>query len=688
MSQHFSNRISLVTRAICCIAISLAMTAVRSNADETQRTQTTFFRFVPTLVNDKEQMVQSIVGIPEGTRFELVPHSGAFTLTTPVPQLKVTNNQLTLTVEFKPSSVGQFQEDILLRKLPLPSTDTLRLRCTGTGYQIRRSELREFGNVIIGDQDTVYVLARVGLTSNEKWSVVPNPLTAPFSMDPPGAPIRRGDTLAFRFLFTPQLPKPFETTLRIQRMNDNNVVEAIEVTLRGNGVRMPIQDTVRFGTLLAADTVMRTKIFRKPGIKPDYEVVYMPKAPFKLHLSSNNRPTPVPPDSASVSATFAPTKPGTFTDSVVIHRRGFLGGDVIDTVTVVFTGAAVEQKKTEQLTFDNLSAGDTAVQTLSVVLPMLAENVAFTYNLVRADLGAVQGKLDPIAGLEIPIRFVCTPLTFVPTQQQRFVLQRLRDSRVVDSTTIVVTTSMLRKVVHATIIADTVQGNIGDTVNLTLRCLVTAGTADRIDINALVVRLGYNPTIWVPVETSNVRTVLVDDTAYCDVALNNIVVGSNAQNSIIGTVKGVVAMGDASQCQLSVYVVSAESSGNEITTSSKPGLLVVKNVWQFANGQNRFVNPIQGLLTLEVSPNPVSVQSTLTATNVPASKGRLIIVDALGQMQADLTESLRSGKHSWMVAKAAGADVTLPTGTYYARLLVSGIGDNEIYSVTRLLVVE
>ena len=687
MRRNFTHKLSL-TRVFYCIAIGLALTAIRANADETQRTQTMLFRFVPTLVNDNEQMVQTVVGIPEGTRFELLPHIGLFTLTTPGSQLKVTNNQLTLTVEFKPTSVGQFQEDILLRKLPLPSTDTLRLRCTGTGYQIRRSELREFGDVVIGDQDTVYVLARVGLTSNEKWNVVPNPLPAPFSMDPPGTPIRRGDTLAFRFLFTPQLPKAFETTLRIQRMNNNNVVEAIEVTLRGNGVRMPIQDTVRFGTLLTADTVMRTKIFRKPGIKPDYEVAYMPKAPFKLHLSTNNRPTPVPPDSASVSASFAPTKPGSFTDSVVIHRRGFLGGDVVDTVTIVFTGSAVEQKKTEQLTFDNMSIGDTSTQSLSVVLPMSPEKVTFTYNLVQGDVGAVQGKLDPIAGLEIPITFVCTPLTYVPTQQQRFVLQRLRDDRVVDSTIIVVTTNMVRKVVRATILADTVQGNIGDTINITLRCMVTAGTADRIDVNTMVVRLGYNPTIWVPVETSNVRAVIVDDTAYCEVVLSNIAVGSNTQNSIIGTVKGVIAMGDASQCQLPLYIVSTESSGNEITTSSKPGLLVVKNVWQYANGGYRFVNPIQGLLTLDVSPNPISVQSTLTATNVPTTKGRLIIVDALGQMQADLTVSLRSGKHSWVVAKASGADVTLPTGTYYARLLVSGIGGDDIYSVTRLLVVE
>lgn len=674
---------------VCRMAMILMLTVSSALfAEETQRTETVYYRFPPALVNDEDTLVQTIQGLPENAQFEVVQGTGVFALLTPSAQLRVVNRQLTLTVAFRPLAKGLFQSDILLRQLPLPSKDTLRLRCSGTGYQIQRDEIRDFGDVIVGDEDTIVVLARAGLASNEKWQIQPSTLPQPFALDPPNGPIRRNDTLAFRFLFAPQRTGSFEQRVLLQRMNNSVDVETIQVTLRGNGIRFPIFDTLRFGKVLTADTLFKSKIFRKPGIKPEYEVVHKPKLPFDVHLNANDKPTPRPPDSAMVAASFKPVQPGVYVDSLVIYRKPFFGAAVIDTISIIFTGEAVSQPDRKEVSFTNVSVGDSLSQLTSIQIPLQTGAVQFAYDLVQSDAGPARGKVATVNANEVSLRFDCVPTSYAASQTQRFILNRRSDGKAVDSTIVAVTTTMIRKPIRLTVTVDTAQGKIGDTLAITVRYKADDRITEPVTISRMTLRLGYNPTLWVPLPDATIHTVIENDSVFVVQESGDVPLATNSTSGVLSTIRGLVTMGDADQCPLPLSIVALESNDFAVSAAAEPGYLVVSNVWQYGNGSKRFVNPIQGLLTLVANPNPIQSSSTLTATNVPGDTGRLTIVDALGQIHADLTADLQSGKRSWTVSKTSGSDVTLLSGSYYARLIVYGINGDQIYSVTRLLIVE
>jgi hypothetical protein len=91
---------------------------------------------------------------------------------------------------------------------------------------------------------------------------------------------------------------------------------------------------------------------------------------------------------------------------------------------------------------------------------------------------------------------------------------------------------------------------------------------------------------------------------------------------------------------------------------------------------------------MEIDPNPVVANGTLRVTDVPSGEGALQIVDAMGQIVADLTSDLRAGITSWSISTGEGGVLSLGPGTYYARLLVQGSSPDALNSLVRLFVVQ
>lgn len=652
--------------------------------------QTVFFRFMPTLVNDVEHLRQDVHDLPEGTTFEQVAHTGVFKLANTPAELTVVNGILSLRAEFAPTDALTYQEDILLLRKPISLRDTLRLRMTGTGYRINRKEVRDFGNVVIGSADTAFVLARAGLSGNaERWEIVPAILPLPFVLDPPTQPIKRNDTLVFRFLFTPKRAGSYSETVMLRRMSNETMVETIEVQLKGNGVRIPRLDTVKLGAILVGDTTSRSKTFKVFGFKPDYRVAYKPRLPFKLLVALPDRPNPKPPDSAMIGVSFSPTSAGTFIDSVVFERLGPGASEIFDTVSFVLVGQALAQEKQQTVLFDSVHAGDTVTKAIEVALPTVPQNVEFTYRLEQIDGGPVKGMIDVAKPTHIPVTFVCKPMAFVPTQTQRFMLHRIADGKTVDSTKILVTTNMATRPLHITIAADTVQARIGDSVDISISYTITPAAQEAYQLVNVALHVGYDPTIFVARTNDTVSVVLNNDSAFAEIKTTNITIPAGSSSGTLALLRGVATMGTADGCTLTLRLLEATTvNQTPVISEENNGRLQITNVWHYPDGSSRYVNSLEGMLTLEVSPNPVATQSTLTVTNVPQGSGRLVIADVLGKVHADVTQQLREGTTMWTLANGSGAAINLGPGTYYARLDVYGINGSEIYSVSRLFVVQ
>jgi hypothetical protein len=324
-------------------------------------------------------------------------------------------------------------------------------------------------------------------------------------------------------------------------------------------------------------------------------------------------------------------------------------------------------------------------------------NVSFTYTVVARDATSpctarVITPVGPSKAQRIAVEITCSP-TVYGNGRYGFTLKRSVAEREVDTTAIVVNMTMVPRPVRLAIefTADTIRAAIGDTVEMD----VVATTSDPIDepiaVRSYTFDLTANPTIVVPLLQDGQSRLVLDDRPVlrCERTDVNgtIVIGSSGQ--VLTQIRAAVVLGDADRSPLALSNVSLVRMDG-VTQQVEPtsSVLLLSNVWRYQDGTPRYVNPMTGGLVADVDPNPVVSGSTLTVDNVPQQAGRLLVVDALGQIRADLTNALRSGTRTFSIASSGSADVVVPTGTYYARLLVEGGTGEVIHSIVRVFVVQ
>lgn len=74
--------------------------------------------------------------------------------------------------------------------------------------------------------------------------------------------------------------------------------------------------------------------------------------------------------------------------------------------------------------------------------------------------------------------------------------------------------------------------------------------------------------------------------------------------------------------------------------------------------------------------------------NLPTNGANLMIVDAAGVVVADRTAQLRAGVRDFTVASSGNADIVLPRGNYFARLVVESELGGTLLSVARIFIVQ
>ena len=507
-----------------------------------------------------------------------------------------------------------------------------------------------------------------------------------------------GGEVRIKVSFEPTVPGSFKDEIVLRRtVATFPTNDTIRIRLFGTAFRVDRTDKVEFGEVLTGDLSNRRVIVRAElNENVRWQVIGTLDEPFQL--VNRNGPVLVGGDSLAFGLVFQPQREGTFTDTVGLVRLHISNGKPLDTINVYFNGIGLRMPSEKIVVFNKMIVGATRKDTLMVDLPVAPRNKSFVYSIEpNITQGVVSARFLSSAGptkdQRIRIEFTCAPTAFAESGYG-FVLLRSRfGEAVVDSTTIVVNVTMVPRPIQLSMgfTADTFYHRIGDTVSFD----VMAITRDPIDLplalESFVCDITYNPTMLVPILTGTQQRSVVDEQPVLNLGETGLngskIIGSNVQ--VIAQARFVVVLGDADRTPLSITKCAITRQDNQTQTlQPTTSMVLVTNVWRYQDGRPRYVNTLQGVLVADVDPNPVVSQSTLHIRNVPTQGGRLVVIDALGQIRVDLTSALRAESREFSISSSGLADIVLAPGSYYAQLLVEGAAGGTINSVVRLFVVQ
>jgi len=571
-------------------------------------------------------------------------------------------------------------------------------------YEYRMS----FRPVLLGDlgREQAEIDLRPGADNREPFVVVQHP-DPPFAVDTLAG--QRGDTIevagrrvVIGATFAPTRQGEWRDSIVLVRYTP---FDRVVIRLYGVGVSATRQTSVNFGDVLTGDTARRIVVVRRefaqdPRMRWRVE---SPKEPFVA--VSIDRPVPIPgsPDTLGFVFGFTPTFDVRSEEKIRIIRL-LEGGVLLDTLECELKGVGRRMPQEIVYTAPDVDAGATAIVSRQIDLPVPPRQ-PYTYELIPRSTGPVTGTVVSPVGFSgaasIAVSFPCAPQAAGPYQRS-FILRRSRLDGVVDSTSITVKGRATQPpapsiVVQAGFADDAVSAKIGDTVNLPI-VLDVSGTATvpSVRLKTMQCTLRYNPSVLVPVPTPGTaitERLVVDDQQVVVLRHDR----ANTEDLVSGdtamVATFVAVLGDDDRSAVAVMkaaMVDAEDATIELTTAEPTEAVttvLLSNAWQHAGGQRR-VNTLQGTLDIRVEPNPVEDAATLRVVNVPRDVGRLTVVDATGQLVADLTDALQAGTTSFSIGVSASADVRLMPGSYYARLTIRGVDGSTINSVARLIVMQ
>jgi len=499
--------------------------------------------------------------------------------------------------------------------------------------------------------------------------------------------------------FNPLLPGDFRDEIILERrpaLTPKN--DVIRIRLFGTAFRVIRDERIEFGQVLTGDSSRRI-VFVRANLDENVRWEILGKITPPFELLTLNGPIPVGGDTLAFAFSFQPTSSGRFLDTIKIVRVFRLGPNVpLDTMRVHYVGEGVRMPSEKTVSFTNMNIGIIKKDTVTIELPTKKISVPFSYTIApRQRAGSVTARLlspvGPSNESKIVVELTCAPTTLDSSRYGFALLRSAKDSEPIDSTIIIANVVVAPRPVKLSVrfLIDTLLKRIGDTVDVD----IVAETTDPIDrplsIRTWICDVTYNPSMVVPLLQAGQTVSVVDDRPILALdrqGANGMFVFSTSPQ-VIGTFRFVVTLGDASFTPVAMMQLGyIDEAGTTQTNSPDTNTIVVTNVWRYQDGAQRLVNPFLGTLVADVDPNPVITQSTLSIRNVAAQVGRLTVIDGIGQIRADLTAQLRTGKREFSISSGGSSDVSLTPGTYYARLIVEGASGNTINSVVRVFVVQ
>ncbi len=521
--------------------------------------------------------------------------------------------------------------------------------------------------------------------------------TSPFSMRllPNGLPITDGK-VQFGVEFMSVDPGDFRDTIILVRRGP--IQDEIRVRLSGTAFRIERTDRVEFGDVMTGDTARRFVLVR-PDLNAEIRWDIEKRVTDPFAVLSRNGPLVIGRDSLAFVFEFAPQRAEAYRDTILLVRIHRPTDKVLDTLIVAFSGNGKTMAEEARLRFANIMVGESASDTLKLDLPAQVRSAAFTYSVrVTTASGPISAFMvapqSASKTTRLSVGVTCAPTRF-ESKAYRCVLYRGdgRSQKILDSTVIDVSVEMRPRPVRFTMgfRFDTARAAIGDTVSYDVVLQTTDPIDEPIEVSAVSFDIAYNPTVFVPIAGTGQSTVVTDDLPVLQTRLEG-TSGSfrvSEAETFLTSVMAAITMGDADRTMLQPLIATITPPKEQpVACSTKTAVVVLSNVWWFQNGVPRYVNPFAGGLTAQVDPNPVLSASTLRVGGLAQGTGRLMIVDALGGVRAILTDALRAGKRTFTISSSGSADIVVPSGTYYARLLVEGSQGVPIHSIVRVFVVQ
>lgn len=584
-------RLNVILMLLWCIAATPLLSQPRPMKTET-------ITFPPIPVGATRDNGVLIENLPPNAKYE-IEHapSSPFRLMSSDNDLTVMNGQINVRAEFAPTSSGDFQDDILLRRNPQtgqPSLDNMRVRLYGTAFRIERTDEVNFEDVMTGDTSKRVVLYRVNRNDDFQFEYV-GQIDEPFSLITKAGPARRG------------------------------------------------------------------------------------------------------PDTLFVGLAFHPFQAGAYADTLGVIRKDRMGR-ILDTAYIMLSGTARVMPPEVTVDLTDLVAGDFAHRQIDVELPVRVNLSYFSYDVVSRGAApytsaSVLAPTSPSKQQKITVDYVVNPKRKVD-EQSVYVLQRKgAGSTIIDSTRIIFSVKARPRPVtlSATLGTDTIRARIGDTLALRLVVRSTDPIDEELEITKIAYSIAYNPTVLVPVLGPEQTRSVVNErqivTTVMDRTQNPIVIRTNGD--VFATLPSIVALGDAEKSLVEIVAFEYETKESQPTAITGTGAtLVVTNAWRYPTGGVRLANPLQGVLVMELDPNPMVSSATLSIRNCPTGVGHLDVIDELGNVRVDVTQALRAGQRDFSIATSGTADIVLPRGTYYARCIIEGALGGTINSLVRVFVIQ
>lgn len=536
------------------------------------------------------------------------------------------------------------------------------------------------------------------LPPNAKYEIENAP-SSPFRCTSSDAELTvKNGSIDVRIEFAPTVSGDFQDELLLRRnpQTGQPLVDIVRVRLFGTAFRIERTDEVNFDDLMTGDTAKRVVVY-KVNRNDDFEFNFIGQITEPFTLITKAGPARRGPDTLFVGLAFHPLTAGSYADTIGLQRKDRMGR-VLDTAYIMLSGTGRVMPAEVVVDLTDLVAGDYAGRQVNIDLPAKVNSTYFTYDAVSRGAApytsaTVSSPLLPSKQQRVTVDYVVNPKRMVDEQSVYLLQRKGAGGSVIDSTRIVLDVKARPRPVTlaATFGTDTVRARIGDTISLR----VVASAAEPIDDDIVVTKIrysiAYNPTVLVPIlgpgQTRSVENDRQIVTTVLDQSANPIVI--RADQDVFTTLNAVVALGDAETSSIDIVSFEYETAGAEpISITSKGTTLAITNVWRYSDGNARFVNPLQGVLVMELDPNPVSATATLSIRNCPSNSGRLDVADELGNIRVNLTQALRAGQRDFSIATSGTADVVLPRGTYYVRCVIESALGGSIHSVVRVFVIQ
>lgn len=431
------------------------------------------------------------------------------------------------------------------------------------------------------------------------------------------------------------------------------------------------------------------------GLTPSgqYNIVRPAGAPFRI--TSSVQDLVIRNGEIRLRVAFLPTVAGDVEDFIELERQPQIGKSSENRIKVRLFGSAFWIERAEDVDFGVIDVADSA-RRLVLFRSGPADDFEWEYTRVPSAPFRSTTLQGPVRRGRDTLAFL---FSFHPVTVGRFtdtvgIVRKLRGGLRLDTAWVYLRGAARPRPItlRPDLGGTTFNARIGDTLTIDVR-LAASGPIDVPEqIESISFDLSYNPTLLVALPESGQKLSVRDGRQVLTLRRDAFAGGSlNVDRSgvIAATIRFVVALGDNDASPLDLRNASYTlSGGTEKGLTDIAATVNITNVWRYQDGRPRLANPLQGVLVLDVDPNPVATTSTMRVRNLPTNGVNLIIVDAAGVVAADLTSQLRSGARDFTVASSGSADVVLPRGNYFARLAVESELGGTLLSVVRIFIVQ